>query len=117
MTGFGASLMEGVLTFGLVYTIYAARDPRRGGGPLGWVGVLAIGAIAGANVLASGPFSGGSMNPASAFGSAAIAGSFKNQAVYWVGPLMGAAMAGLLYDNLGYPTTQTADSITVGDRV
>ncbi|KAF7824845.1 putative aquaporin TIP5-1 [Senna tora] len=117
MTGFGASMLEGVLTFGLVYTVYAAKDPKRG--PLGWMGALAIGSIAGASVLAAGPFSGGSMNPACAFGSASIAGSFKNQAVYWVGPLIGAAIAGLLYDRVGYPS-QTADSISgiaEGDRV
>ncbi|KAK9293022.1 hypothetical protein L1049_021006 [Liquidambar formosana] len=92
MTGFGASTLEGVLTFALVYTVYSAWDPRRG--PLGAIGPLAIGFIAGANVLAAGPFSGGSMNPACSFGSALVGGSFKNQAVYWVGPLMGAAVAG-----------------------
>ena len=85
MTGFGASVLEGTLTFVLVYTVYAARDPRRG--PMSSTGILVVGLIAGASVLASGPFSGGSMNPACAFGSAAIAGSFRNQAVYWVGPL------------------------------
>lgn len=106
MTGFGASILEGFLTFGLVYTVYAAGDPRRG--PLGAMGPLAIGFIAGANVLATGPFSGGSMNPACAFGSSLIAGSFKNQAVYWIGPLMGAAVAGLLYDNAVFPV-QGAD--------
>ncbi|KAJ1418507.1 Major intrinsic protein [Sesbania bispinosa] len=88
MTGFGASVLE-------------ARDPRRGA--LSATGTLVVGLIAGANVLASGPFSGGSMNPACAFGSAAIAGTFRNQAVYWVGPLIGAAIAGLLYDNVVFP--------------
>lgn len=108
MTGFGASLLEGVLTFALVYTVYAAGDPR--GSPLGATGPLAIGMMAGANVLATGPFSGGSMNPACAFGSAVVAGSFKNQAVYWVGPLFGAAVAGLVYDIVVFPA-QVQDSI------
>ncbi|MED6194341.1 putative aquaporin TIP5-1 [Stylosanthes scabra] len=112
MTGFGASVLEGLLTFVLVYTIYAARDPRRG--PLSATGTLVIGLMAGANVLAAGPFSGGSMNPACAFGSAAIGGSFRNQAVYWVGPLLGAAVAGLLYDNVVFPITTTSDQIRVG---
>lgn len=105
MTGFGASLLEGVLTFALVYTVYAAGDR------LGATGSLAIGMMAGANVLATGPFSGGSMNPACAFGSAVIAGSFKNQAVYWVGPLLGAAAAGLVYDNLVFPAQVHQDSV------
>ncbi|XP_068329852.1 probable aquaporin TIP5-1 [Pyrus communis] len=110
MTGFGASVLEGVLTFGLVYTVYAAGDPRNGA--LGGIGPLAVGFMAGANVLATGPFSGGSMNPACAFGSAVVAGSFRNQAVYWVGPLIGGAVAGLLYDNVVYPTQSSPDPLT-----
>ncbi|GFY92329.1 tonoplast intrinsic protein 5;1 [Actinidia rufa] len=101
MTGFGASVLEGVMTFALVYTFYAARDPRHG--PFGAIGPLTIGFIVGANVLASGPFTGGSMNPACSFGSALVGGSFKNQAVYWVGPLIGAALAGTLYDHVVFP--------------
>ena len=115
MTGFGASVLEGLLTFALVYTVYAARDPRRG--PLSSTGTLAVGLIAGANVLAAGPFSGGSMNPACAFGSAAIGGSFRNQAVYWVGPLLGAAVAGLLYDNVVFPSRATDSIRGVSDGV
>ncbi|EXC13943.1 putative aquaporin TIP5-1 [Morus notabilis] len=111
MTGFGASVMEGVVTFILVYAIYAAGDPRRG--TFGAIGPLVIGLTAGANVLATGPFSGGSMNPACAFGSSIVAGTFKNQAAYWVGPLFGAAIAGLLYDNVVFP----AQSAEVSDGV
>ncbi|CAI0377819.1 unnamed protein product, partial [Linum tenue] len=109
MTGFGASMLEGLLTFVLVYTVYAFSDPRRG--PFGAIGPLVIGLTAGAGVLAVGPFSGGSMNPACAFGSAVIAGKFKNQAVYWVGPLIGAAVAGLVYDNVVFPPDDAAESI------
>ncbi|KAK0598829.1 hypothetical protein LWI29_038357 [Acer saccharum] len=112
MTGFGASILEGLLTFALVYTVYAAGDPKRGA--MGSIGPLAIGMIAGANVLATGPFSGGLMNPASAFGSAIVAGSFKNQAVYWVGPLAGAAVAGLVYDNVVFPAQTPPDSTLRG---
>jgi aquaporin TIP len=80
MTRFGASLLECILAFALVYTIYATRDTRHG--TMGAIGPLAIGFIAGANVLAAGPFSGGSMNSACAFRSAITTSSFKNQAVY-----------------------------------
>ncbi|KAK4838322.1 hypothetical protein QYF36_012881 [Acer negundo] len=112
MTGFGASILEALLTFALVYTVYAAGDPKRGA--MGSIGPLTIGMIAGANVLATGPFSGGSMNPASAFGSAIVAGSFRNQAVYWVGPLAGAAVAGLVYDNVVFPAQTPPDSTLRG---
>ncbi|GAB2294112.1 hypothetical protein Dimus_028331 [Dionaea muscipula] len=112
MTGFGASILEGFLTFGLVYTVYAAGDPRHG--PIGSIGPIAIGLVAGANVLAAGPFSGGSMNPAYSFGSAIVAGSFRNQAVYWVGPMFGAAVAGILYDNVVFPL-RDPDCLTRAD--
>uniref|UniRef100_K7LSE4 Aquaporin TIP5-1 n=1 Tax=Glycine max TaxID=3847 RepID=K7LSE4_SOYBN len=101
-------VLEGILTFVLVYRVYAARDPRHG--PMSSTGILVVGLMAGASVLATAPFSGGSMNPACAFGSAAIAGSFRNQAVYWVGPLIGATIAGLLYDNVLF-RSQPTDSI------
>ncbi|XP_022756228.1 probable aquaporin TIP5-1 [Durio zibethinus] len=94
-------MLEGMLAFALVYTVYAAGDPRAG--PFGTVGPLAIGLTVEAMVLAAGPFSGGSMNPALAFGSAVIAGRFKNQAIYLVGPLIGAAVAGLLHDIFVFP--------------
>ncbi|KAI3748971.1 hypothetical protein L6452_12449 [Arctium lappa] len=109
MTGFGASILEGVMTFALVYTVYAAGDPRRGA--FGTIGPLVIGSIAGANVLASGPFTGGSMNPAYSFGSAVTGGSFRNQAVYWVGPLLGGAVAGIVYDNVVFPAQSPEDAV------
>lgn len=109
MTGFGAAIIEGVMTFALVYTVYAVGDPRRGA--FGTLGPLMIGLIAGANVLASGPFTGGSMNPAYSFGCAMVGGSFKNQAVYWIGPLIGAGVAGVVYDNVVFPSQSPEDSV------
>ncbi|XP_047333522.1 probable aquaporin TIP5-1 [Impatiens glandulifera] len=101
MTGFGASILEGVMTFILVYMVYAGGDTRRG--LLGSIGPLMIGLVVGANMLASAAFTGGSMNPALSFGAGIVGGSFKNQAVYWIGPLIGAALAGILYDNVVFP--------------
>ena len=112
MTGFGASVIEGVVTFMLVYSVYAAGDPRRG--VFGSIGPLIIGLTAGASVLAIGPFSGGSMNPACAFGSSVVAGTFKNHAAYWVGPLLGAAIAGLFYDNVVFPAQPEGLAGTLG---
>lgn len=89
-------MLEIVITFGLVYTVYAtAVDPKKGS--VGTIAPIAIGFIVGANILAAGPFSGGSMNPARSFGPAVVSGDFSGHWVYWVGPLIGGGLAGLVY--------------------
>lgn len=105
MTGFGAAVLECISTFMLVYTIHVACDPRltNGSKKSRNGGLLAIGLVAGAGVLATGSLTGGSMNPARSFGPAIISGDFQNQAVYWVGPFIGAALAALVHQNLVYP--------------
>lgn len=97
MGGLNALLMEIVMTFGLVYTVYAtAIDPKRGS--LGAIAPLAIGFIVGANMLVGGPFEGASMNPARAFGPALVGWRWRNHWIYWLGPFVGAALAGLIYE-------------------
>lgn len=92
-----ALLMEVVLTFGLVYTVYAtAIDPKRGS--VGTIAPLAIAFIVGANVLVGGPFEGASMNPARAFGPALVGWRWRNHWIYWLGPFVGAGLAGLIYE-------------------
>ncbi|KAL9996506.1 putative major intrinsic protein [Helianthus debilis subsp. tardiflorus] len=92
-----ALLMEIVLTFGLVYTVFAtAIDHKRG--TLGTIAPLAIGFIVGANILVGGPFEGASMNPARAFGPALVGWRWNNHWVYWLGPFIGGAIAGLIYE-------------------
>ncbi|KAL3351959.1 hypothetical protein AABB24_020183 [Solanum stoloniferum] len=100
--GVGAAegvVMEIIITFALVYTVYAtAADPKKGA--LGTIAPIAIGFIVGANILAAGPFSGGSMNPARSFGPAVVSGNFAGIWIYWVGPLVGGGLAGLIYSNV-----------------
>lgn len=107
MTGVGGFLMECIATFAVVYTFYAARDPsNRVTGP------IAVGFIYGANVALTNPFTGGFMNPARSFGPATVTGDFRNHWVYWVGPLLGGSIAGLVYEScMGEPTGPTSDSI------
>lgn len=90
--------MEIIITFALVYTVYATAIDSNNG-TLGTIAPLAIGLIVGANILAAGPFSGGSMNPARSFGPALAAGDFSGHWVYWVGPLLGGGLAGVIYSN------------------
>lgn len=94
-----AVVFEIVMTFGLVYTVYAtAVDPKKG--DIGIIAPIAIGFIVGANILAGGAFDGASMNPAVSFGPAVVSWTWDNQWVYWVGPLIGAGIAGLVYDTI-----------------
>ncbi|KAK1375997.1 Tonoplast intrinsic protein 2-1 [Heracleum sosnowskyi] len=92
-------VFEIIITFALVYTVYAtAADPKKGS--LGTIAPIAIGFIVGANILAAGPFSGGSMNPARSFGPAVASGDFSGHWIYWVGPLIGGGLAGIIYPNV-----------------
>jgi aquaporin TIP len=106
MTGLGAGIMEAMATFLVVYTVHAACDPRAGGrrGTAATaMGSLVIGLVTGACVLATGSLTGASMNPARSFGPAVVSGDFKNQAVYWAGPMIGAAAAALVHQSLVFP--------------
>ncbi|XP_030928356.1 aquaporin TIP1-3 [Quercus lobata] len=94
-----AVVFEIVMTFGLVYTVYAtAVDPKKGN--IGMVAPLAIGLIVGANILVGGAFDGASMNPAVSFGPAVVSWSWTNHWVYWLGPMVGAAIAAIVYDTI-----------------
>ncbi|XP_050377599.1 probable aquaporin TIP3-2 [Argentina anserina] len=96
-------ILEIVMTFGLVYTVYAtAIDPKKGS--LGTIAPLAIGFIVGANILVGGPFDGASMNPARAFGPALVGWRWKNHWIYWLGPFIGGGLAGLIYEYMIIPT-------------
>ena len=101
--------MEVIITFGLVYTVYAtAADPKKGS--LGTIAPIAIGFVVGANILVAGPFSGGSMNPARSMGPAVASGDFTNIWVYWAGPLIGGGLAGVVYRYLYMCDDHTAVS-------
>ncbi|XP_043698958.1 aquaporin TIP4-1-like [Telopea speciosissima] len=91
-------IMEIVLTFSLLFAVYATIvDPKKGS--VDGFGPLLIGLLVGANVLAGGPYSGASMNPARSFGPALVSGVWTDHWVYWVGPLIGGGLAGLVYEN------------------
>lgn len=88
-------VLEAVMAFMLVIVIFgSAVDPRA---PKGFAG-LAIGLTLTANILVGGSLTGASFNPARAFGPALMAGYWQDHWIYWVGPMMGGAVAALLYD-------------------
>lgn len=85
--------IEAILTAVLMLAVIGtAVDPR---GPK--IGGLAIGLAVAADILVGGPLTGAAMNPARWFGPALAAGAFDNWYVWWIGPLLGAAVAALLY--------------------
>lgn len=88
-------LVETVLTFFLVLVVYGTAIDERGS----WkaVGGFAIGFTVLCDILMGGPLTGASMNPARTFGPGLAAGYWDNHIVYWIGPLLGGALAGLLY--------------------
>ena len=88
-------LIEAVLTFFLVFVVYGTavdpRAPKMGG--------LAIGLTVTLDILFGGPLTGAAMNPARTFGPAVASAHWNNHLVYWIGPLLGGALAGLVYGN------------------
>ncbi len=86
-------LIEAILTLVLVVTVFGtAIDPRA---PK--IGGLAIGLAVAADIFMGGPLTGAAMNPARWFGPAVASGTFADWYVWWIGPLLGAAAAALIY--------------------
>jgi MIP family channel proteins len=96
ISGGQAFILEAVATFFLAFVVFGTvvdpKAPRIGG--------LGVGFVIAADILAIGPFTGGSMNPARSFGPALASGVFEAQLIYWLAPITGAVIAGLLYDFL-----------------
>ena len=91
-------LLEGVLTFFVVLVAFARAIDTRGLARQG--AAFAIGLTVTAGSLVGAPFTGAAMNPARVFGPALVAHHWQNHGVYWLGPLFGACLAGVLYDRL-----------------
>jgi len=91
----GAALVvEAVVTFLLVLTIMSlATDERADPSTTG----LSIGLALGLGVLAAGPVTGGSLNPARTLGPMIVAADFTDWWVYIIGPIVGGMAAALLY--------------------
>ena len=91
-----AIALEAIGTFFLVFVVFGTAVDKRG--PK--LGGMAIGLTIAADILAIGPLTGASMNPARSFGPAVVTHVFEGQTAYWVGPILGGIVAALLYDRL-----------------
>jgi len=91
--GFGVEL---IASFLFVITFFASQDDKRtdlrGSAP------LTIGLAAVVCHLFALPYTRASLNPARSFGPAVITDSWEYHWVFWVGPIVGGLLAGLLYE-------------------
>jgi MIP family channel proteins len=89
-------VIEAVLTFFLALSMMATvvdpDGPKLGGFGVGLTLMMCV--------LAGGPLTGAALNPARAFGPALLAGFWKAQVAYWVGPIVGAVAAMQLYERV-----------------
>lgn len=92
--GVGQGLVvEIVLTFFLVNTIFNTAVSGKAGNFAG----LAIGLTLALAILMGGPLTRASLNPARTLGPAIVSGNYADIWLYFVGPLVGAILAALLY--------------------
>jgi len=93
-----ALLLEAVVTFLFVFTIFATvLGSRRTPGVLAGV---AIGLVYLFGALVASSISGGALNPARVFGPAVASGHFDYHFVWWLGPVSGGIGAVFLYDKI-----------------
>jgi aquaporin Z len=95
--------IEALLTFFLVSAVFGTavspQAPKVGGFGIG-LAIFVCGLVGGA-------LTGAAMNPARAFGPALVAWEWHGQAVYWIGPLLGATVAGALWKFVLLPRDAT----------
>lgn len=90
--------LEAITTFFLVLVVFATAIDEKGA--FRAIGGFGIGLAITLGILVAGPYTGAALNPARFFGPALAATHWAHQGVYWVGPLAGGFVAGLLYDSL-----------------
>jgi len=104
---------EMVITLVLVLVVLAASDEAgaeetgRGSAP------VAIGVAVTVCHLFAVPLTGASMNPARSLGPAVVTGMYQNYWVYWVGPMLGAALAAIFYQSVLRRNVQKRQNKTV----
>lgn len=90
-----ALLAEVIITFFLMFVVFGAAIDAKGANI---IASFAIGLTISAGVFAMGDVSGAAMNPARWLGPALVQGYWDDGWIYIVGPVVGAALAALLYN-------------------
>lgn len=105
-----AGVAEALGTALLLFAIMALAVDARA--PTGWAGLI-IGLVVACEIMVIGPISNGSINPARTFGpyaaTAILGGStpWHEFWLYWVGPVIGAVAAVVVYVLVARPRTAT----------
>ena len=95
--------LEATTTFFLVFVVFETAVYERG--TFRAIAGFGIGLTIVLGIVVAGPYTGGALNPARAFGPALAAHHWLNQLIYWVGPLGGGVLARLVYDFLFLKTS------------
>ena len=96
--GTGRALVVEIVTTAFLVTVIFGAAVHKKATP-GFAG-LAIGLTLALSILAVGPISNGSLNPARTFGPALLASHWDDQWIYWVGPVLGGLIGAMLYTSL-----------------
>lgn len=88
-----AMVIEAILTFvlmsALMGTVVSIKAPKIAGFGVGLTLIPAI--------MIGGPLTGAALNPARALGPAIASGEWTGQAIWWIGPIVGAVLAAQLW--------------------
>jgi MIP family channel proteins len=93
VTAIQGLVLEAILTFFLVNAVMNAGISGKATIP----GGLAIGMTLTFCILMGGPLTGASLNPARSLGPAVATGNYDDLWLYFVGPILGGVVAGILY--------------------
>jgi MIP family channel proteins len=83
------AIATGILMLAVMGSAIDTKGPKIGG--------LAVGLAVTVGILAIGPLTGGSMNPARTIGPMVATGAYEGLALYLAAPIVGAAATALLY--------------------
>lgn len=92
-SGWRVMVLELIAAFFLMFVIMGVIVDRRSGHDTPVLMGIPVGLIVAGDVLCFGPLTGASMNPARSFGPALVLDFWHLQWAYWVGPILGAALA------------------------
>ena len=101
LSGGAAMMIEILLTMFLVFAVFGTAVDGR----TAKIGGFGVGLTLVTNILMGGPLTGSAVNPARTFGPLLAGGSatshlWSQHWVYWLGPIVGAVVAAVIYEAL-----------------